>query len=162
MLKRQLKKHALTPALLLILLGVSSYSSLSDDRDTDIINEFISKQAVQESGNEYRDARRVIAGDLNRDGTSDLAVLYTIEGQKGTNNYVQYLAVFIRVKGRLVYVAHTAVGGKFYRDVELRSIKDNVILLKTLNYEAKDAACCPSKEGTARYALVKRRLKEIR
>jgi hypothetical protein len=154
-------KNALTFALLLILLCVSSYSSLADDRDTAMINKFISKQAVQESGNEYKDARRVIAGDLNHDGTSDLAVLYTIEGQKGTNNYVQYLAVFIRVKGRLVYVTHTAVGGKLYRDVELQSIKDNVILLKTLNYTAKDAACCPSKKGAARYALVKRRLKEL-
>ncbi len=162
MLKRQLKKHALTLTLILILLCVSSSSPLSDDRDTDIINKFISKQESQESGNEYRDARRVIAGDLNRDGISDLAVLYTIEGQNGTNNYVQYLAVFIRVSGRLVYVTRISVGGKLYRDVEMESIKDSVIILKTLTYTAKDASCCPSKEGTARYALVKRRLKEIR
>jgi hypothetical protein len=92
--RRRLKKHALTPALILILPCVSSSPSLSDD-------------------------------------------------------------------GRLVYVTHTAVGGRLYRDVELKSIKDNVILLKTLNYTAKDVAYCPSKEGTARYALVKRRLKEL-
>jgi hypothetical protein len=159
--RRRLKKHALTPALILILLCVSSSSSLSDDRDIDIINKFISKQESQESGNEYRDARRVIARDLNRDGISDLAVLYTIEGQNGTNNYVQYLAFFIRVNGRLVYVTHTAVGGRLYRDVETESIKDNVIFLKTLNYTAKDAACCPSKEGMAQYALVRHRLKEL-
>src|ERR1700741_3342368 len=137
-------KNALMYTLPLILLCVSS-SSFSEDRDTDVINRFISKQEAQENGNEYKDARKVVAGDLNHDGTSDLAVLYTIEGQKGTNNYVQYLAVFIRVKGRLVYVTHTAVGGKLYRDVELQSIKDNVIFLKTLNYTANDAACCPSK-----------------
>ena len=154
-------KNALTSALLLILLCVSSYASLYQNRDTALISNFISKQAAREAGDEYEDARKVIAGDLNSDSTSDLAVLYTIEGQNGTNNYVQYLAVFIRVKGQLVPVTNTVVGGKSHRAVELESISKGVILLKTLKYAAQDAACCPSKKGTARYVLVKRRLKEL-
>ncbi len=154
-------KNGLTSALLLILFCVSSSASLSQNRDTALINNFISEQATREGGDEYEDARKVIVGDLNNDNTPDLAVLYTLEGQNQSNNYVQYLAVFVRVKGKLVAVTHNAVGGKSHRAVELESISNGVILLKTLTYAAQDAACCPSKKGTARYVLVKRRLKEL-
>ena len=154
-------KNMLTCISAVIVLCGSSTISASQDNDTAAIKSFISRQAARERGEEYEDARKVVAGDLNHDGVSDVAVLYTIESQHGTNNYVQYLAVFIRVKGRLVPVAHTAVGGKSYRAVELRSTTNDVILFDTLNYAAKDAACCPSKKGAARYALVNRRLKEL-
>jgi hypothetical protein len=158
--RRRFMKNAFIAVLFLILLYVYSSASVSQNPDTDLINDFISKQASQESGDEYKDARKVIVGDLNNDGTSDLAVLYTIEGQNGTNNYVQYLAVFVRVKGRLVAVTQAPVGGKSYRAVELESISKNIILLNTLKYAAGDAACCPSRKGMARYGLVNRRLRE--
>ena len=154
-------KNMLIFALLLLLFCVSPSASFAQDRSTSLIDNFISKQAAREAGEEYKDARKVIEGDLNNDSTADLAVLYTIEGQHGTNNHVQYLAVFVRDKGQLVPVAHTVVGSKSYREVELESINKGVILLNTLRYAAKDAACCPSKKGTTRYVLVKRKLKEL-
>ena len=154
-------KNTLTFTLLLLLFCVSPSASFSQDSDTALIDNFISKQAAREAGEEYKDARKVIEGDLNNDSTADLAVLYTIEGQHGTNNHVQYLAVFVRVKGQLVPVTHTVVGSKSYRDVELGSINKGVILLKTLKYAPQDAACCPSKKGSTRYVLVKRKLKEL-
>lgn len=144
-----------------ILLCTSSFVSHAQDQDIAAIDKFISKQATQEGGDEYEDARKVVAGDLNRDGVSDLAVLYTIEGQNGSNNYVQYLAVFVRAQGGLVPVTHTVVGGKANRDVELKSIRNNVIFFKTLDYGPKDASCCPSKKGKTRFVLVNRRLKEL-
>lgn len=153
--------NALSLVLPLFLLSLYSPTSASQDVDTSLINNFISNQASREKGEEYEDARKVIAGDLNSDGAPDLAVLYTIEGQNGTNNYVQYLAAFVRVKGRLAPVTHTAIGGKGYRAVELQAIRGGVIFFKTLSYGAKDADCCPSKEGTARYALVNRKLKQL-
>ncbi|MGB9179857.1 MAG: hypothetical protein WCB68_11485 [Pyrinomonadaceae bacterium] len=144
-----------------ILLCTPAFASPSQSQDTAVIDKFISKQATQEGGDEFEDARKIMAGDLNRDGVPDLAVLYTIEGQGGTNNYVQYLAVFIRAKGGLAPVAHTVVGGKLNRDVELQSVRNNVIFFKTLNYGPKDAACCPGRKGAARFMLVNRRLKEL-
>ena len=151
----------LTLALSMILLCLQSPASTLRDADKVVIDEFISSQATRERGEEYEDARKVVAGDLNHDGAPDAAVLYTIEGQDGSNNYVQYLAVFARVKGRLVHLTHTEVGGKSNRSVELEAISKNVILVKTLSYAAGDAACCPSKKGAARYALIKDRLKQI-
>jgi hypothetical protein len=144
-----------------ILLCIPSFGSSSQNQDIAVIDKFISKQATQERGEEYKDARKVLAGDLNRDGVPDLAVLYTIEGQDGTNNHVQYLAVFIRAKGGLAPVTHTVVGGKSDRDVELQAIRKNIIFFKTLNYGPKDAACCPTKKGVTRFALVDSRLKEL-
>src|SRR5882762_6150258 len=132
-----------------MLLCLSS-ASFAQSSDTDAINKFISKQAAAERGEEYEGARKVVKGDLNRDGISDLAVLYTIEGQDGTNNYVQYVAVFVRVKERLTHVANTVVGGKSYRAVELQSIKNNVIIFKVLKDETNDATSRGSKRKVTR------------
>jgi hypothetical protein len=80
----------------------------------------------------------------------------------GTNNYVQHLAVFVRVKGRLVHAAHRPVGGKYYRAIELTEIKDNVMLFKTTDYAEGDPRCCPSIDGTTRYVLRGGGLKELK
>ena len=88
-------------------------------------------------------------------------MLYTIEGQNGTNNYVQYLAVFLSLKGRLVYAANTPVGGKGHRAMELTSIKGNVMFFETTAYAKRDPACCPTIKGRTRYALVGKKLTEM-
>ena len=154
-------KKAFMLVLPFLLACIASSASPSQNQDTAVVDEFISKQAKQENGEEYKDARKMLAGDLNRDGVPDVAVLYTIEGQNGTNNYLQYLAVFVRTKGKLVPAAHTVVGGKLNRDVDLQSIKNNVIRFKTLSYRANDPASTPSRKGTARFMLIKRKLKEL-
>ena len=88
-------------------------------------------------------------------------VLYTLEGQGGSNQYVQYLAVFIDRKGKLTYVTHQVVGGKNRRSIEAVSIKDGKINLQTLEYLSNDASCCPSKKGQMRFVLGGGRLKKI-
>jgi len=47
------------------------------------------------------------------------------------------------------------------RNVELQSVKNNVIHFKTLSYRASDPASTPSRKGTARFMLIKRKLKEL-
>jgi hypothetical protein len=118
-----------------------------------VVNKFISSQVAELGGEEYGGARKIVAGDLNHDGVSDLAVLYTIEGAGGGNNYTQYLAVFVRLEGKLIPTAHAVVGGKGYRAAHLEGIGDNVIHLTTLNYGPHDAMCCPSIKGSARFVL---------
>ena len=154
-------KKALIFALPFLFAVTHSFASPSQNQDTAVVDQFISKQAKQEDGEEYADARKMLVGDLNRDGVADVAVLYIIEGQNGTNNYLQYLAVFVRAKGKLVPAAHTVVGGKLNRNVELQSIKNNVIRFKTLSYRASDPASTPSRKGTASFVLSRRKLKEL-
>ncbi len=149
----------------------------SQTNETKVIDKFIAQQAAKYKGEEYPDARKVISGDLNHDGIPDTAVLYTIEGQNGSNNYIQYLAVFLESKKvlattegapaikqpvGLVFAARTAVGGKNRRDVELVSITNGLINLNTTEYGPKDPSCCPTIKGTAKFELIGGQLKEIR
>ena len=130
------------------------------DRDLASIRSYIANQARRERGAEYEDARKVMTGDLNGDGSPETVVLYTIEGQRGSNNYIQYIAVFAPRHGRLVPIAHTAVGGKSYRSIELNSVDKQRVNLDTLSYGPKDASCCPSVKGTTSYALIGPKLRE--
>ena len=118
----------------------------SENEGTKVIDTYIASQARRERGEEYREARKVATGDLNHDRTPDTAVLYTIEGQSGSNLHIQYLAVFVRSKGKLVAVARAEVGGKGNRSLELKSIEDNTIHFETLNYGPNDPSCCPSEK----------------
>jgi hypothetical protein len=143
-----------------LLPGSGNIASGFQDNDTAVIDAFIARQAKRERGEEYRDARKVVAGDLTHDGQPETVALYTIEGQGGSNLYIQYLAVFVRRNGKLSSRAHAEVGGKSARGVELNSVEKNSILLDTLNYGPKDASCCPSIKGTTRYVLSGLRLRE--
>ena len=105
---------------------------------------------------EYRDARRYAVGDANHDRVSDVVVQYTLEED---NNWVLFLAVFSRPTMR--HLAHTRVGGKNHRTVDLRKVSDGTIELVTQNYSPADASCCPSVPGKSLYMLTDGALEEI-
>ena len=150
--------------LLTVLIRCAFDPSMSSfhyqNQDLATINSFIARQARRERGEEYEDARKVMAGDLNGDGVPETVVLYTIESQGGSNNYIQYLAVFARRGGHLVAVTHTAVGGKSRRSVDLSSVNNRRVNLETLLYAPKDASCCPSLKATTSYVLRGGKLRE--
>jgi hypothetical protein len=148
--------------LSILLLGLSPLITNAQPDDKAIIDKFIANQAAREGGEEPDDIRKVVAGDLNHDAVSDVAVLYTIEGQHGSNNYVQYLAVFLRKNGKLVYSARAAVGGKNRRAIEITEIKNNGVLLDTTAYGPRDPSCCPTIKGQTKYVLAGNKLIEKR
>ena len=150
----------LVPIMVFCLFPSWSTSAMQSD-DAAMIDKFIARQAEKENGSEPDGIRKVVTGDLNHDGVADAAVLFTIEGQNGSNNYIQYLAVFLRRNGRLVYAAQAPVGGKNHRSIELDSIKDNVMFLDTTAYAKRDPSCCPTIKGRTKYALVRRHLTEL-
>ena len=146
------------PKVLLITIAALSYWVVVQDYP--VVDKFIASQAKREHGEEPDGIRKTVTGDLNHDGLPDLAVLYTIEGQNGSNNYIQYLAVFLQTKTALVYASHREVGGKNWREVDLSSIDNGVINLNTTNYAEKDPSCCPTIKGTTQFVLAGRTLKE--
>jgi hypothetical protein len=158
-----MRKSARLVLPIIVLCGcLTSFASHAQSDDAAVIDKFITRQAEKEDGSEPDGIRKLITGDLNHDGVPDAAVLFTIEGQNGTNNYVQYLAVFLRKSGHLLYATHVAVGGKNRRSMDLTSIKDNVIFLDTTAYAKRDPSCCPAIKGRTRYALVGSKLTEMR
>ena len=151
-------KNILAISVLLLLAS----AVFSQDQDKAAIDKFISNQATRARGEEYPDARKVVTGDLNGDGAPETVVLYTIEAQNGTNNHIQYLAVFRRVNGQFVPVTHVDVGSKSYRDVELDSITSGLINLTTMRFAKNDPACCPTLKGKVSYRLVEGTLQVVR
>jgi hypothetical protein len=145
------------------LLVVShATNSFAQNPSTAVIDKYIAQQAAKYKASEYAEARKLMSGDLNHDGIPDTAVLYTIEGQNGSNNYIQYLAVFLQTKKAMAFAARATVGGKNRREIELVSITDGLINLNTVDYGPKDPSCCPTIKGTTKYALSRGVLKEQR
>ena len=152
---------ALRNVLLAAAVCAVAVPAAAQTHDSTVIGRFIASEVRRLGGEEYREARKIVTGDLNGDGRADAAVLYTIEGAGGGNNYAQFLAVFVRdEEGQLAPAAHASAGGKLYREAHLVSITDGAVLLNVVNYAEKDAACCPSKKGTTRYTLVDGKLVE--
>lgn len=147
---------------LVAIAGVSSLTALAQSDDQAVIDKYIAGQAAKEQGEEPDGVRKVIEGDLNRDGVADVAVLYTIEGQNGSNNYVQYVAVFLRKNGKLMFAARAAAGGKNRRAIEITSIKNNAMLFDTTAYGPRDPSCCPTLKGKTKYVLAGAKLVEKR
>jgi hypothetical protein len=147
-------------ALLTMIPVLCVLPSLAQETDMGPIDKFISARAAKEKGVETEGIRKTVDGDLNHDGMADTAILYTIEGQNGSNNYIQYLAVFLGTKKGLVYAANQAVGGKNYREAELVSITNGLINLNTVDYAPQDPSCCPTIKGTTTFTLTRGRLKE--
>ena len=63
---------------------------------------------------EYQEARKIVYGDVNGDGTKDAVVQYTLEGAGGGNSWGQSLAVFLSKKGEYRLAGDETVGGKFF------------------------------------------------
>jgi hypothetical protein len=127
-----------------------------------VVSRFIKSQQSRVRGTEYEEGRKIVTGDLNADGNPDIAVLYTLEGAHGGNDYNQYLAVFLSVNGKYVYKTNRRVGGRFERNMDLKSIEGGKILFDTMEYVPKDPSCCPSKKGATQFTLAQGRLVEIK
>jgi hypothetical protein len=139
---------------------MTSLTATAQSDDKAVVDKYIAAQAKRERGEEPDGIRKTIEGDLNHDGESDVAVLYTIEGQGGSNNYIQYLAVFVRRKTGLVFAARTPVGGKNRRAIEFISIKNNTMFFETTAYGPRDPSCCPTIKGSTKFVLTGKRLVE--
>lgn len=144
------------------ILIATAVPTLAQDADKTAIDKYISAQAKREHGEEYPDARKVVTGDLNGDRVPETVVLYTIEGQNGTNNHIQYLAVFTRANGQLVHLTHTSVGSKSSGGAELDSVSNGLVNLTTMNYAKNDPECCPTLKGKAWYKLALGRLVPVK
>jgi hypothetical protein len=127
-----------------------------------VVNRFIKSQESRARGTEYSEGRKIVTGDLDNNGSPDMAVLYTLEGGHGGNDYNQYLAVFLSINGKYVYKAHSRIGGRFERNMDLKSIENGKVLFDTLEYLPKDPSCCPSKKGSTQFMLSEGKLVETK
>ncbi len=124
------------------------------------IDSYIEK--VREDADEYKEARKIIYGDVDGDGTKDAVVQYTLEGAGGGNSWGQSLVVFLNKKGVYKMSADETVGGKFFRTFDLLKIVSKEIIgaTETCPEDEPQGLCENPKKKQVKYVLVKGKLKE--
>lgn len=140
--------------------GSETSAQVVQASDGAVIDNAIAITTSSEAGDEYKDARKVAVGDLNGDGASDAAALFTIEvGSQNTST--QYLSAFLRQDdGALKFASTTPVGGAGNAINEV-TIEEGAVRLKTLTLGPDDPDCCPSVEGKIEYLLHNGKLKQV-
>jgi len=124
------------------------------------IDSYIEK--VREDADEYKEARKIIYGDVDGDGTKDAVVQYTLEGAGGGNSWGQSLVVFLNKKGVYKMSADETVGGKFFRSFDLLKIvgKEIVGATETCPEDEPQGLCENPKKKQVKYVLLNGKLKE--
>ena len=124
------------------------------------IDRYIEK--VREDADEYKEARKIIYGDVDGDGTKDAVVQYTLEGAGGGNSWGQSLVVFINKKGVYKASGDETVGGKFFRSFDLLKVvgKEIVGATETCPEDGPQGLCENPKKKQVKYVLLNGKLKE--
>ncbi|NIK00372.1 hypothetical protein [Xanthomonas cannabis] len=122
--------------------------------DAKVINAAIAQEAKKAEGaTEYKDARKIVEGDLTGDGKPEVVALYTLEGGGGGNGAGSYLAAFQRKEtGQLQLAGTTSVSG-FGVAAQNVSLEDGTVHVKLLVQGPDDPDCCPSTEEEALYVF---------
>jgi len=161
-LEPELKNNNLTQTNEIISQAIASPIPPAQSEVLKIINRYIAGVARVSGASEYKEARKIIYGDVDGDRDKDAVVQFTIEGEGGGNYYAFYLAVFGNENGKFKLLTDEVVGGKLKRNVNLRQIKNGKIYIDTQDYDKDDGACCPSIKGKTIYILKNKKLKEIK
>ncbi len=117
---------------------------------------------LKEDATEYREARKIVYGDVDGDGVKDAVVQYTLEGFGGGNSWGQSLAVFLNKKGAYKLATDETVGGKFLRIFTVLRVTDKVIVgaTETCPEDEPQGVCKNPKKGQMKFVLTNGKLTE--
>lgn len=119
-----------------------------------LVEDTISAKVRELDGTEYCQFRRYhTLDDLDGAHVNDLIVLFNVEGIGGGGNDVLcFMAVFLsQAHWKPVVVQTGERGVRLPVDITVRG---HTIVLRTMEYEASDALCCPSGKGELTYEIV--------
>jgi hypothetical protein len=88
-------------------------------------------------------------------------MLFTLEGVRGPDDWLQYVATFWYRGGNYLFCCVHRVGGKGLQLINELSVEPDRVILAGNTYRNTDAVCCPSRPMTLRLALERRRLIEL-
>ncbi|WP_230582037.1 hypothetical protein [Xanthomonas arboricola] len=122
--------------------------------DDEVINAAIAQEAKKADGaTEYKDARKLIEGDLTGDGKLEVVVLYTLEDGGNGNGAGSYLAAFQRKEGPQLQLAGTTSVSGLGVAAQQVSLKEDTVHVTLLAPGPDDPACCPSMEEESLYVF---------
>ncbi len=160
----KLNKKLLTNALLFAFIGtIIACASTTVKAQANLqkaITAHINK--VSEDASEYKEARKIIYGDVDGDGTKDAVVQYTLEGAGGGNSWGQSIAVFLKKKGVYKFAADEGVGGKFYRGFTIQKVVAKQIIgaTETCPSDEPQGICKNPRKAQVKYVLLNGKLEE--
>lgn len=124
------------------------------------IDRYIEK--IRDDASEYKEARKIVYGDVDGDGAKDAVVQFTLEGAGGGNSWGQNLVVFLNKKGVYKASGDATGGGKFFRSFVLQKIVGKEIIgeSETCPADEPQGLCENPKKQQVKYVLLKGKLKE--
>ncbi len=137
--------------LLISALGVAVHAQVEDAPPE--IQAYVDREAKKQDV--PGEINKLIYGDLNGDGVKDAVVQYNIQIGYPGNNFLSYIAVFVKTKGKFVLAAKMENGAKLASVLVPNFIKNKVIIFD------KYAAQGFDKIGTVRYRLTGKRLVKV-
>jgi hypothetical protein len=150
---------------LVAMTSVSAAAQLKGDALPDEVGSWIRGYAVSLKSREGVVPSYYPGGTLMAEGilveSPAAAVVFTLEGFEGGNNYTQYVAVFWKRGGHYVYCCSQRGGGQGFRTVERVALSGgNVQLSGKENVPGTDPMCCPSKPFAAEMTVANSKLVE--
>ncbi len=88
-------------------------------------------------------------------------MLFTVEGVRGSDDWLQYVATFWFRGGNYLFCCVHRVGAKGLQLFNELSVEPDRVILNGNAYRNTDALCCPSKPVTLRLELARRKLVEL-
>jgi hypothetical protein len=159
------------------MAGVLLAIALTTHSEAGLLHKEVAQKVTQlidllrdESATEYQEVRDISIVKLKSGRTVAVAV-FTLEGFSFGNDYTQFMAVFSttrlpndkrnlpHIPPRLALIDLTAVGGRFWRNVESKNIRVRagrhgmIIRFDTVEFTSKDPSCCPSQKSHATYTV---------
>lgn len=106
----------------------------------------------------YPEYDTFVVGDLTGHGHDDLAVAFTLEGVRGGNDWLRFVAVFTKSVGPASqghdFCCVFQIGGKGIANDDKIEISNQEIVISEKAFVAgKDAECCPSKQQSLRLKI---------
>jgi hypothetical protein len=146
------------PLALLVLAGPGAPTCKTADPRVETL---IARQARAYHGVEYCQFRLYhTIDDLDGDGRDDFVLVFSLEKNDGSNDSVQYLAVFLSSRAWKPLVLKVGRRGeRFIDDIDVDD--DGTLVLSTSEYERDDPICCPSGDGELRFRIEHGRLKPV-
>ncbi len=127
--------------------------------EVDVVVDRIAARLASEAsgGSEFRRARWTTLAIPDADGQPRGISIFTIEGIGGGNNFTQYMTLLDTDAEHVRFIEADTwiVGGKGIRLLVANelSIREGLIVVPTLSYAERDALCCPSMPGDARFEI---------
>jgi hypothetical protein len=89
--------------------------------------------------------------DVDGDGKDDFLVLFTVEGPRGGNDHVSFLAAFLSTRPERPILVEAGRRGE--RDPVSIEARRGEVALETREYLPRDPMCCPSGKGRVVFRL---------